>query len=63
MIRLLTSRKIWGAFIGSICIMALVKLTPTESIGNVVVVVGGLWTLAIGGQAVKDYVKASKKDV
>ena len=58
--RLLTSRKLWGALIGSLCIIVLVRLTPDESIGNVIAVVGGLWMAAIGGQAVSDAIKTNK---
>mgnify|MGYP003635437042 CR=1 FL=1 len=53
--RLISSRKLWGALLGSLCIMALVRLTPPESLISVITVVGGLWSLAIGGQALKDY--------
>jgi pyruvate/2-oxoacid:ferredoxin oxidoreductase beta subunit len=55
--RLITSRKLWGALIGSLCIMVLVRLTPDDAIGNVITIVGGLWMAAIGGQAVSDAMK------
>lgn len=59
--RLLTSRKLWGALLGSISIMVIVKIAPETSIANVVFVVGGLWGAAIGGQAYRDIVKEKKE--
>ena len=58
--RLLSSRKLWGALLGSICCMVLVKLTPPESVGNVIAIVGALWGAAIGGQAISDSIKSNK---
>jgi pyruvate/2-oxoacid:ferredoxin oxidoreductase beta subunit len=55
--RLITSRKLWGALLGSACIMILVTITPESSVGNVIAIVGGLWMAAIGGQAVSDALK------
>lgn len=59
--RLVCSRKLWGALLGSICIMILVKVTPEASVGNVVTIVGALWAAAIGGQAYHDIVKSRKE--
>jgi hypothetical protein len=59
--RLLSSRKLWGALVGSLCIALIVMLTPKEQITTVTTVVGGLWTLAISGQAIKDGIETYKK--
>lgn len=55
--RLLSSRKLWGALLGSISIMILVLITTEANLGTVVTVTGGLWGAAIGGQAVSDSIK------
>jgi hypothetical protein len=59
--RLLTSRKLWGAVLGSITIVIVVHITPESVIGNVVTVVGGMWSAAIGGQAVNDAISSRRE--
>lgn len=59
--RLISSRKIWGALLGSICIMFIVKLTPDAHIATAVLALGGLWGAAIGGQAYSDVIKEKKQ--
>lgn len=59
--RLYTSRKLWGALLGSVCIIVAVILTPEASVGNALLVLGGLWGAAIGGQAYKDAIEEKNK--
>lgn len=61
--RLLTSRKLWGALLGSICVIITVKLAPESVAGNALLVLGGLWGAAIGGQAYSDVLKEKKNQV
>ena len=58
--RLYTSRKIWGALLGSICLMVIVKLTPETHIPTAIMALGALWGAAIGGQAYSDIVKEKR---
>ena len=58
--RLFTSRKLWGALIGSVCIMGIVKLTPDAHVATAILALGGLWGTAIGGQAYSDIMKEKK---
>jgi hypothetical protein len=52
--RLLASRKLWGALIGSKCIILAVVVTSEVNEVAVVTALGALWSIAIGGQAIKD---------
>ena len=53
--RLLESRKLWGALIGSIMIIIGVWVTKAEYLSIVIPSIAGLWTIAITGQAIRDY--------
>jgi hypothetical protein len=62
--RVYTSRKLWGALLGSVCLMIMVKITPEMHIPSVIMAVGSLWAAAIGGQAVHDAInKKSNGDI
>lgn len=58
--RLLVSRKMWGALLGSLSIALIVYITPKDQIATTVMVVGTLWSFAIGGQAIGDGIKTFK---
>ena len=58
--RLYTSRKLWGALLGSICIMVIVKITPETQIATAIMALGALWGAAIGGQAYSDIIKEKR---
>lgn len=60
--RLIFSRKLWEALLGSICIIVAIKLTPDAHIATAIMALGGLWGAAITGQAYKDIVQ-EKNDV
>lgn len=60
--RLYTSRKIWGALLGSISIIVVVRLAAPEVSAIAVNVLGILWGAAIGGQAVADAIKTNKNN-
>lgn len=53
--RLLESRKLWGALLGSIMVIIGVWVTEPEYLSIVIPSIAGLWTIAITGQAFKDY--------
>jgi len=55
--RLITSRKVWGAILGSISIIAALKVGAPETTVTAITALGALWTTAIAGQAAQDYVK------
>lgn len=59
--RIYTSRKLWGAFLASICLMAIVKLTPEAHISSAIMTLGALWGAAIAGQAYGDIVEKKKQ--
>ena len=60
--RLVTSRKIWGAILGSIAILIAVRITASEHIGNTVTVLSVLWGAAIAGQAARDYIENKRQE-
>ena len=61
--RILLSRKMWGALIGTIGIILAGKFLPDVSVTTAINYIGGLWLIAIGGQAAYDYVKGkAQKD-
>jgi hypothetical protein len=55
--RLLTSRKLWGALIGSVCILVAGKFIDITVAATAITALGALWGAAITGQAAYDYVK------
>jgi len=57
--RLVTSRKIWGAFIGS-GFISLVVYMDTQHTASAITTFGILWGAAIAGQAAHDYIKGKK---
>lgn len=59
--RLLTSRKLWGALIGSICILAAGKFIDITVAATAITALGALWGAAVAGQAADDYMKRKKE--
>jgi len=58
--KILQSRKLWGALIGSLMIVAVVILDkPTAS--TAITALGVLWGAAIGGQAGADIITSRAK--
>lgn len=58
--RLLKSRKLWGALVGSLTILAALKLGAPETSTTAITALGALWTTAIAGQGVADAMAAKK---
>tara|TARA_R110000823_G_scaffold236403_3_gene362123 strand:+ start:453 stop:638 length:186 start_codon:yes stop_codon:yes gene_type:complete len=58
--RLYTSRKLWGALLGSISAIVLILITPDLQIGTALMYNGALWGAAITGQGIADYIKEKK---
>lgn len=58
--RLLKSRKLWGALIGSVMILAALKIGAPETTTTAITALGSLWTVAIAGQGVADAMAAKK---
>jgi len=59
--RLYTSRKLWGALLGSVCAIIIIQLCPPEHLGTALMYNGGLWGAAITGQSVADYIEKQKE--
>lgn len=59
--RLYTSRKLWGALLGSICAIVLAKIVPDAMVGTALMYNAGLWGAAITGQSVADYIEKQKE--
>lgn len=62
MSRLLKSRKLWGAIIGAIFIVLVLKVGTTVTIPTAITAIGALFSLAIGGQAGADFYEARKEE-
>lgn len=60
MTKLLSSRKLWGALLGSLSLMGIVLLTSELHMATAIMVTGGLWAAAIGGQAYADVIREKK---
>lgn len=58
--KLVNSRKLWGALIGSLFISLMVYLN-TEHTVTAITTLGVLWGAAIAGQATADYMEARKE--
>ena len=60
--RLLTSRKLWGALIGSVCILFAGKFIDITVAATAITALGALWGAAIAGQAAHDYMEKKKEN-
>lgn len=59
--RLMTSRKLWGALLGSLAIIGVLFIGSPIA-GQAVTTLGVLWGAAITGQAAKDFIAQQKKN-
>jgi len=59
--RLYTSRKLWGALLGSIFTVIIIIVCPESVLPTALMYNGGLWGAAITGQSVADYVEKQKE--
>ena len=55
--RLYTSRKLWGALLGSISSIIIIMITSDAVLPTALMYNGALWGAAIGGQAISDAIK------